>query len=73
MGTLIMNKLKKIKPEIIDNLEDWEEGAFLTALLIHDCGQPPFSHSLESLSFILGPEENKSILREKIDKILTSY
>lgn len=71
MGTLIMKKLKKIKPEIIDNLEDWEVGAFLTALLIHDCGQPPFSHSLESLSFILGPDENESIPREKIDKILT--
>ena len=69
IGNIILNRLKE--KEIL-KLDDCEEIAFLTSLLIHDCGQPPFGHSLEILKSLFIEKSTKSY--EKIDKrILRNY
>jgi len=74
IGSIIIKILKKEEEDNNKLLDGWELIAFLTALLIHDCGQPPFGHSMELLKNILISKLRISIQPDqKLDKIILSY
>lgn len=74
IGSKIIEILNKVDKNRNDLLGKWENLAFLTALLIHDCGQPPFSHSLELLkNFFISKLKISIPTDQKLDKIILSY
>lgn len=73
IGSKILKTLEK-KEKKKKLLKKWERLAFLTALLIHDCGEPPFSHSMELLKSLLIRELKITIEPDqKLDKVILSY